>query len=74
MNTTRNNIGFSKLSHLNKDVLSVFKQSSSGNKEENFEDMSVEEVSEVVSEKIMEIIRQQFEETKAQIEAEQQKK
>jgi|GEM_PF-6455831 len=73
MNTTRNKIEFSILSYENRNALSVFKQSSD-KKDESFEDMSIEEVSEVVSEKIMEIIRQQFEETKAQIEAEQQKK
>ncbi len=73
MNTTRNNIGFSKLSYSNKDVLSVFKQPSSVNTREDFEEMSVEEISEVVSEKIIEIIKQQFEETKSQIEAKQQK-
>lgn len=72
MNTIRNNVGFSKLSYTHKDVLSVFKQSSDKRKE-NYADMSVEEISEVVSEKIIEIIKQQFEETKAQIEADSKK-
>lgn len=68
MNTTRNNIGFSILSYTNKNVLSVFKQSSD-KKGETFENMSSEEISEVVSDKIIEIIKQQFEETKSQMEA-----
>ncbi len=58
---------FEKNSNLNKDVLSIFKEKSDKNLHIRA-GMSMDEISEVVSEKIMNLIKEQFEATKAQLE------
>jgi len=69
MNSIINNTGFSILSYNNKDILSVFKKQSSDKKEIIEKDMSASEISEVVSEKIIILIKEQFEKTKLELES-----
>lgn len=61
------NTNYANNSYSNKDVLSAFKETS----ENNFnihQGMSVKEISEVVSEKIIKVVKEQFEATKTQFE------
>lgn len=67
METLSFDTNYSNNSYSNKDVLSVFKETS-GKKLNIHQGMSVKEISEVVSEKIITVIREQFEETKIQFE------
>jgi serine/threonine protein phosphatase PrpC len=66
------NTDFTVQSFSNQDVLSVFKQTSEKNMEIQ-QGMSVKEISEIVSEKIIAVVREQFEVTKTQFENKEQK-
>jgi serine/threonine protein phosphatase PrpC len=59
-------------SYSNKDVLSAFKETSEKNLSIH-QGMSVKEISEIVSEKIIVIIKEQFEATKRQFETKENK-
>ncbi len=61
------NSNFTNSVSLNKDVLSVFKKTSEKNLSIH-RGMSVKEISDIVSEKIMTVVREQFEETKIKYE------
>jgi serine/threonine protein phosphatase PrpC len=72
MSTLSFNTDFTVQSFSNQDVLSVFKQTSEKNMEIQ-QGMSVKEISEIVSEKIIAVVREQFEVTKTQFENKEQK-
>jgi len=61
------NINTINKSHSNKDVLSAFKKTSERNLDIH-RGMSVKEISEIVSEKIIAVVKEQFEATKIQYE------
>lgn len=62
------NINAANTSHPNKDVLSVFKETPEKNLSIK-QGMSVKEISEIVSEKIITVVKEQFEATRIQFEA-----
>ena len=61
------NTNYSNNSYSNNDVLSVFKESSE-KKLSIHQGMSVKEISEIVSEKIITVVKEQFEATKVKYE------
>lgn len=67
METPSLNINYAKNSYSRKDVLSAFRETSEKNLTIH-QGMSVQEISEVVSERIMNIVKEQFEATKVQFE------
>ena len=72
MNTLSFNTGFASNSYSSNDILSAFKES----KERDLnihQGMSVKEISEIVSEKIISVVKAQFEETKTQFERKENK-
>ena len=72
MNILSFDTDFAQTSFCNKDVLSAFKHPS----EKNFtiqQGMSVKEISEVVSEKIITVVKEGFEATKSQFETQRTK-
>jgi len=68
MKTLSFNTNFTNNSYSNKDVLSAFKETPEKNLNIHH-GMSVMEISEIVSEKIITVIKEQFEATKVQFEA-----
>ena len=66
------NTNYSNNSYSNNDVLSVFKESSE-KKLSIHQGMSVKEISEIVSEKIITVVKEQFETTKTQFETKEKK-
>ncbi len=67
METLSFNTNFSNNSYTNKDVLSVFKETSE--KSVNIhQGMTVKEISEIVSEKVISVVKEQFEATRAEFE------
>lgn len=71
MNQLSFNSDFSCNSFSDRDVLSVFKQDSEKNLTIQ-KGMSVKEISEIVSDKVMEVIMQQFETTKEKFQSKNQ--
>lgn len=67
METLSFNTSFANNSYSNKDILSVFKETSEKNLSIH-QGMSVKEISEIVSEKIITVVKEQFEATKIQYE------
>lgn len=67
METLSFNTNYSNNSYSNKDVLSAFKVTSEKNLDIH-QGMSVKEISEIVSEKIIKVVKEQFEATKTQFE------
>lgn len=65
MKTLSFNINHLNNSYSNKDVLSVFKETSEKNLSIH-QGMTVKEISEIVSEKLIKVVKEQFEETKSQ--------
>jgi serine/threonine protein phosphatase PrpC len=72
METLSFNNNYENNSYSNKDVLSAFKETSEKNLSIH-QGMSVKEISEIVSEKIIVIIKEQFEATKRQFETKENK-
>jgi serine/threonine protein phosphatase PrpC len=72
METLTFNINYPSNSYSNQDVLSVFKESSEKNLNIH-QGMSVKEISEIVSEKIIIAVKEQFEATKTQFETKEKK-
>jgi len=72
MNILSFNTDFAHASFCNKDVLSAFKQTAEKNLTIK-QGMSVKEISEVVSEKIITVVKEGFEATKSQFETERTK-
>jgi len=72
METLSFNTNFANNSYSNQDVLSAFKETSE--KILNIhQGMSVNEISEIVSEKIITVVKEQFEATKTQFETKEKK-
>lgn len=67
METLSFNTNFVNNSYSNKDVLSAFKETSE-KKLNIHQGMSINEISEIVSEKIITVVKEQFEATKTQFE------
>jgi len=67
METLSYNKNYANNSYSNKDVLSAFKETSQKNLAIH-QGMSVKEISEIVSEKIIAVVKEQFEATKIQYE------
>lgn len=67
METLSFNTNYANNSNPNKDVLSAFKERSEKNLSIH-QGMSVKEISEIVSEKIIIVVKEQFEATKTQFE------
>jgi len=67
METLSFNTNYANNSYCNKDVLSAFKETSEKNLNIH-QGMSVKEISEIVSEKIIIVVKKQFEATKTQFE------
>lgn len=67
METLSFNTNYANNSYSNKDVLSAFKETSEKNLNIH-QGMSVKEISEIVSEKIITVVKKQFETTKTQFE------
>ncbi len=67
METPSLNINYTKNSYSHKDVLSAFRETSEKDLTIH-QGMSVQEISEVVTERIMNIVKEQFEATKVQFE------
>ena len=67
METVSFNTNFSNNSYSNKDVLSAFKETSE-KKLNIHQGMSINEISEIVSEKIITVVKEQFAATKTQFE------
>jgi serine/threonine protein phosphatase PrpC len=65
MKTLSFNINHLNNSYSNKDVLSVFKETSEKNLSIH-QGMTVKEISEIVSEKLIKVVKEQFEATKSQ--------
>ena len=72
METLSFNSSYANNSYSNKDVLSVFKESSEKNLNIH-QGMSVKEISEIVSEKIIKVVKEQFETTKTEFETKEEK-
>jgi serine/threonine protein phosphatase PrpC len=72
METLSFNTNYSNNSYSNKDVLSAFKETSEKNLNIH-QGMSVKEISEIVSEKIITVVKEQFEATKTQFETKEKK-
>lgn len=72
METLSFNNNYVKNSYSNKDVLSAFKETSEKNLSIHH-GMSVKEISEIVSEKIITVVKEQFEATKIQYETKEKK-
>jgi hypothetical protein len=66
------NANYAKNSYSNNDVLSVFKEPSEKNLSIH-QGLSVKEISEIVSEKIIAVVKKQFETTKIEYEAKAKK-
>lgn len=73
MNILSFNNDFTSTVDTNKDVLSVFKQNSD-KKHTIQQGMSIREISEVVSEKIISVVKEQFENTKEDFNTKEVKK
>lgn len=72
METLSFNTNFVNNSYSNKDVLSAFKETSE-KKLNIHQGMSINEISEIVSEKIITVVKEQFEATKTQFETKGEK-
>ena len=72
METLSFNTNYADNSYSNKDVLSAFKETSERNLNIH-QGMSVKEISEIVSEKIIAVVKAQFEATKTQFETKEKK-
>ena len=72
METLSFNTNFVNNSYSNKDVLSAFKETSE-KKLNIHQGMSIKEISEIVSEKIITVVKEQFEATKTQFETKREK-
>jgi|13_taG_2_1085334.scaffolds.fasta_scaffold20046_2 serine/threonine protein phosphatase PrpC len=72
METLSFNTNYANNSYSNKDVLSAFKETSERNLNIH-QGMSVKEISEIVSEKIIAVVKAQFEATKTQFETKEKK-
>ena len=72
METLSFNTNYANNSYSNKDVLSAFKETSERNLNIH-QGMSVKEISEIVSEKIIAVVKAQFEATKKQFETKEKK-
>lgn len=72
METLSFNTNYANNSYSNKDVLSAFKETSEKNLNIH-QGMSVKEISEIVSEKIITVVKKQFEATKTQFETKEKK-
>ena len=72
METLSFNTNYAKNSYSNKDVPSAFKETSERNLNIH-QGMSVKEISEIVSEKIIAVVKAQFEATKTQFETKEKK-
>lgn len=67
------NTNYANSLYSNKDVLSVFKEKSEKNLSIH-QGMSIKEISEIVSEKIITVVKEQFEATKIQFESKEKNK
>lgn len=72
METLSFNTNYANNSYSNKDVLAAFKETSEKNLNIHL-GMSVKEISEIVSEKIITVVKDQFEATKTQFETKERK-
>ena len=72
METLSFNTNYGNNSYSNKDVLSAFKETSEKNLNIH-QGMSVKEISEIFSEKIITVVKEQFETTKTQFETKEKK-
>ena len=72
METLSFNTNYANNSYSNKDVVSAFKETSERNLNIH-QGMSVKEISEIVSEKIIAVVKAQFEATKTQFETKEKK-
>lgn len=72
METLSFNTNYANNSYANKDVLSAFKETSEKNLNIH-QGMSANEISEIVSEKIITVVKAQFEATKTQFETKEKK-
>jgi len=72
METLSFNTNFANNSYSNKDVLSAFKETTE-KKLNIHQGMSVSEISEIVSEKIITVVKEQFEATRTQFEIKEKK-